>query len=50
MKLDAFICKTNVASNTVFRGAGGPQAAIFIESVLDMVATHLEMDPVQVTS
>ena len=48
MDLEGFVCKTNLTSNTVFRGTGAPQAAIFIASIMDQLATHLEKDPVEV--
>ncbi|CAG7723284.1 unnamed protein product [Allacma fusca] len=46
--LDGIVCKTHVASNTVMRGTGGPQAALLIEGILDRIAGHLNLDPVQV--
>ena len=41
-------CKTNSQSNTAFRGFGGPQGMMAIEYVLDDVARHLQLDPLQV--
>jgi xanthine dehydrogenase large subunit len=41
-------CRTNTASNTAFRGFGGPQGMLAIEQVMDEVARHLELDPLQV--
>jgi len=40
--------KTNTQSNTAFRGFGGPQGAIAIESILDSVARRLGQDPLAV--
>ncbi|HMN81355.1 MAG TPA: xanthine dehydrogenase molybdopterin binding subunit [Burkholderiaceae bacterium] len=40
--------KTNLPSNTAFRGFGGPQGAIAIEHVLDSVARRLGKDPLDV--
>lgn len=40
--------KTHRASNTAFRGFGGPQGMLGIEVVLDEVARHLELDPLAV--
>ncbi len=40
--------KTNTQSNTAFRGFGGPQGAIAIESVMDSVARRLGKDPLAV--
>ena len=39
------IAKTNVASNTAFRGFGGPQGMLVGEEVLDRVARHLGLKP-----
>ena len=41
-------CKTNTVSNTAFRGFGGPQGMFGIEYVMDEIARHLDMDPLQV--
>ncbi|HET6439189.1 MAG TPA: xanthine dehydrogenase molybdopterin binding subunit, partial [Anaeromyxobacter sp.] len=41
-------CRTNTASNTAFRGFGGPQGIMAIEHVLDEVARHLGRDPLEV--
>ena len=40
--------KTNTQSNTAFRGFGGPQGAIAIENILDIVARELGRDPLDV--
>jgi xanthine dehydrogenase molybdopterin binding subunit/xanthine dehydrogenase small subunit len=39
------VAKTNVASNTAFRGFGGPQAMLVIEEVMDRVARELGLPP-----
>jgi xanthine dehydrogenase large subunit len=41
-------CKTNTVSNTAFRGFGGPQGMYAIEYVIDDIARHLKMDPLEV--
>ena len=41
-------CKTNTASNTAFRGFGGPQGMMGIELVLDEISRHLGLDPLTV--
>jgi xanthine dehydrogenase large subunit len=46
--MHGFSGKTNTQSNTAFRGFGGPQGAIAIESVLDSVARRLGRDPLAV--
>ena len=40
--------KTNTQSATAFRGFGGPQGIVGIERVMDHIATHLGLDPLQV--
>ena len=34
-------CKTNTVSNTAFRGYGGPQGMLAIETIIDTIARHL---------
>ena len=41
-------CKTNLASNTAFRGFGGPQGMVAIENVMDHIARHLGKDPLAI--
>jgi xanthine dehydrogenase large subunit len=41
-------CKTNTVSNTAFRGFGGPQGMMGIETVLDEIARYLRLDPLLV--
>ena len=38
-------CKTNLPSNTAFRGFGGPQAMMIMEKVMSQVVAHLNMPP-----
>ncbi|MGR5528080.1 xanthine dehydrogenase molybdopterin binding subunit [Vibrio alfacsensis] len=40
--------KTNMASNTAFRGFGGPQGMVTIEHVMDSIAYQLGKDPLDV--
>jgi xanthine dehydrogenase large subunit len=39
---------THTVSNTAFRGFGGPQGMFAIESVIDDIARHLQLDPLAV--
>jgi xanthine dehydrogenase molybdopterin binding subunit len=39
------VAKTNLASNTAFRGFGGPQGMLVIEEILDRVARWLGLPP-----
>ncbi|AOE84466.1 xanthine dehydrogenase molybdopterin binding subunit [Pseudomonas sp. TCU-HL1] len=41
-------CKTNTASNTAYRGFGGPQGMVAIEEIMDAIARHLGKDPLDV--
>ncbi|HEX8655656.1 MAG TPA: xanthine dehydrogenase molybdopterin binding subunit [Allosphingosinicella sp.] len=40
--------KTHTVSNTAFRGFGGPQGMMAIERVMDVIAAHLGLDPLEV--
>ncbi len=40
--------KTNLPSNTAFRGFGGPQGMAVIEQAIDRIARFLKKDPVEV--
>ena len=39
-----YCCKTNTVSNTAFRGFGGPQGIICIETIIDDISKYLEID------
>jgi xanthine dehydrogenase large subunit len=41
VRLNGYPCKTNTVSNTAFRGFGGPQGMIVIETILEHIAFHL---------
>ena len=41
-------CKTNTASNTAYRGFGGPQGMVPIEEIMDTIARNLGKDPLDV--
>lgn len=43
-----FVCKTNLPSNTAFRGFGGPQAMFLAENYIEDVAAILNKDPADV--
>ncbi|MFM9879020.1 MAG: xanthine dehydrogenase molybdopterin binding subunit [Burkholderiaceae bacterium] len=44
----SYRCKTHLQSNTAFRGFGGPQGMIVIESILGDIARHLGLDALDV--
>ncbi|XP_017755715.1 PREDICTED: xanthine dehydrogenase isoform X2 [Eufriesea mexicana] len=43
-----FICKTNIPSNTAFRGFGGPQGMFLGETMIRHIAEYLNKDPIKV--
>jgi xanthine dehydrogenase large subunit len=42
------ICKTNLPSNTAFRGFGGPQGVLNIENIIEEIAQKLGIDALEV--
>ena len=46
--IDGLRCKTHTVSNTAFRGFGGPQGMIAMESVIDEIAFALGKDPLDI--
>ncbi|KAL4238443.1 hypothetical protein ACF0H5_003151 [Mactra antiquata] len=48
VRCKGYICKTNIPSNTAFRGFGGPQGMMIMEQCLTDVAFALETSPVKI--
>lgn len=48
VQIDGLRCKSNTVSHTAFRGFGGPQGMIAMETVMDEIAFHAAMDPLDV--
>jgi xanthine dehydrogenase large subunit len=48
MTVTGTACRTNHPSNTAMRGFGGPQGIAAIENVIEDVAAHLGLDPLEV--
>ncbi len=48
VKVMSHRCKTNTQSHTAFRGFGGPQGVILIETVMGDIARYLEKDALDV--
>lgn len=48
IKIVGLRCKTNTVSNTAFRGFGGPQGMIAMETVIDQVAFEVGKDPLEI--
>ena len=42
------VCKTNLPSNTAFRGFGAPQAMLIMENIMDEVAVVLNKNPMDI--
>jgi xanthine dehydrogenase large subunit len=42
------VCRTNLPSNTAFRGFGGPQAVAAMENVIEEIAVYLGLDAYEV--
>ncbi len=45
VEFSGVVAKTNLASNTAFRGFGGPQGMLIIEEILDRIARRLGLAP-----
>ncbi|MCC6399106.1 MAG: xanthine dehydrogenase molybdopterin binding subunit [Bacteroidetes bacterium] len=43
-----YVWKTNLPSNTAFRGFGGPQGMAAIETIMDRIARTLQQDPAEI--
>jgi xanthine dehydrogenase molybdopterin binding subunit len=50
VRFTGLIAKTNVASNTAFRGFGGPQGMLVMEEIVDRIARRLGLPPEVVRS
>jgi xanthine dehydrogenase large subunit len=48
LEINGFACRTNHISNTAFRGFGGPQGNMTIESILEDMAAKLNLDSFKV--
>lgn len=48
VRVEAWVCKTNLPSNTAFRGFGGPQGMLAGEHIVRDVARALKKDSMQV--
>ena len=46
--VENYLCKTNTASNTAFRGFGGNQGMMVIENIIDNIASSLKKDSAEV--
>jgi xanthine dehydrogenase large subunit len=48
MDISGTVCRTNLPSNTAFRGFGGPQAVAAVENVIEEIAAFLGLDAYEV--
>ena len=48
VSIEGLRCKSNTVSNTAFRGFGGPQGMLAMETVIDEIAFSLDMDALDV--
>ena len=48
LQIEGKMCRTNLPSNTAFRGFGGPQGMFIMEQIIDHVAHKLNMEPSKV--
>ena len=48
VEIASYRCKLNTQSHTAFRGFGGPQGMIVIETIMGDIARHLGQDPLDV--
>ena len=48
LEIKNYLCKTNTASSTAFRGFGGNQGMMAIENIIDNISRHLKKDPSEV--
>jgi xanthine dehydrogenase large subunit len=48
VEIASYRCKLNTQSHTAFRGFGGPQGVILIETIMGDIARRLKMDPLDV--
>ncbi len=46
--VENYLCKTNTASNTAFRGFGGNQGMMAIENIIDHIANYLKKDSAEI--
>lgn len=47
--VEGFVCKTNLPSNTAFRGFGGPQGMYVAETIIREIAKILQKDVVELS-
>ena len=48
IRIESHRLRTNTQSATAFRGFGGPQGMLGMERIVDHIAAHLDLDPLEV--
>ena len=48
LRVKGTLCKTNIPSNTAFRGFGGPQGMLAMEQIMMDIAVFLNIEPYKV--
>ena len=48
IEVENYLCRTNTSTSTAFRGFGGNQGMMAIENIIDNIARHLKIDPLEV--
>ena len=48
VRITGRVCRTNLPSNTAFRGFGGPQGVVNVENIIEEIALSLGIDPLEV--
>ena len=48
VEIKNYLCKTNTASSTAFRGFGGNQGMMAIENIIDNISRYLKKDPSEI--
>lgn len=48
LHFEGYCAKTNLPSNTAYRGFGGPQGFMIVETVMNRAARHLGMEPLEI--
>jgi xanthine dehydrogenase large subunit len=48
VEIVSYRCKTHTQSHTAFRGFGGPQGVILIETIMGDIAQYLQRDPLDI--
>ena len=48
LEVQNYLCKTNTATSTAFRGFGGNQGMMAIENIIDNISRYLGKDPLEI--